>query len=103
MDFFISAANLRPTSRLFSIQYFAIWVRILEFYRANESTKIIHPLPQTITTVAGLIETYKPKGQSIFDYLLVATMKDHAISQIYTSNTKHFKAFDFLKVINAFT
>ena len=76
---------------------------LLEFYQVNEFTTIIHPLHQTVTTVAELIERYRPKGQSIFDYLLVATMRDHAISQIYTSNTKHFKTFDFLKVVNPFT
>jgi len=76
---------------------------LLEFYHVNEFIKIIHPLHKTINTLANLIEKYKPKGQSIFDYLLIATMNDHGISQIFTRNTKDFKIFDFLKVVNPFT
>jgi len=75
---------------------------LIEFYKVNEFIKVIYPLPNTITTVTKLIERYKPKGQSIFDYLLVATMNDYSIPQIYTSNTKHFEVFDFIKTINPF-
>jgi len=73
---------------------------LVEFYCENKFLKVISPLPETITTLADLIEKHEPIGQAIFDFLLVATMKDHAISQIYTSNDRHFRIFDFLKIIN---
>ena len=61
---------------------------------------IIYPLSTTINTIIQIIKQYPQKGQHIFDFLLVATMKDNDITQIYTTNTKHFTQFDFIKVIN---
>jgi len=77
--------------------------RIIELYVINDNISIIHPSYQTPYTITKLIEKYKPVGQSIFDYLLVATMFDNNITQIYTNNTKHFEHFEFLEVINPFS
>lgn len=73
---------------------------LLEFYINNECITIIHPTSQTPRTIANLIEKHKPSAQTIFDYLLAATMLDNGINQIYTSDTKHYKECDFLTVIN---
>lgn len=73
---------------------------LLEFYTNNKFITIIYPTSQTPQTINKLIDKHKPRSQKIFDYLLAATMQDNGVCQIYTSNTKHFKMFEFLKVIN---
>lgn len=62
--------------------------------------RIIAPTSQSIDTLAKLIEKHSPRSQSIFDYLLVATMLDNGIHGIYTANSEHFKHFDSITVIN---
>ncbi|MDP2799220.1 MAG: hypothetical protein Q8O60_04980 [Deltaproteobacteria bacterium] len=63
-------------------------------------SKVIAPTSQTIDTVARLIEKHSPKSQSIFDYLLAATMLDNGVHGIYTANSEHFEHFDSIKVTN---
>lgn len=53
-----------------------------------------------IDTITGLIEKHSPKSQSIFDYLLVATMMDNGVYTIHTANSNHFEHFEFITVIN---
>ncbi|WP_219855705.1 type II toxin-antitoxin system VapC family toxin [Candidatus Hakubella thermalkaliphila] len=72
---------------------------LIEFYRRS-NIRIIAPTPQTIDTITNLIEKHNPKSQSIFDYLLVATMMDNGVYSIYTANSEHFKHFDSITVIN---
>jgi predicted nucleic acid-binding protein len=72
---------------------------LIEFYK-NSNIRIIAPTTQTVETIAGLIEKYSPKAQSIFDYLLVATMLDNSVYAIYTANSDHFKHFDSITVVN---
>jgi len=76
---------------------------LIEFYNGNDNIQIIAPLPKTIDTIAALIEKYRPKSQSIFDYLLVATIIDNGIHGIYTANSEHFKHFDSIIVVNPLT
>lgn len=73
---------------------------LINFYKSQETIRIIVPTSNTLDTVAELIKKHKPKAQSIFDYLLVATMIDCNIHRIYTANSEHFKPFGFIKVIN---
>jgi predicted nucleic acid-binding protein len=73
--------------------------KLIGFYK-NSNIRIIAPTPQTVETIAGLIEKHSPKAQSIFDYLLVATMLDNGVHAIYTANSDHFKYFDSITVIN---
>jgi predicted nucleic acid-binding protein len=72
---------------------------LIEFYKDSD-IRIIAPSPLTIATIAKLIEKHSPKSQSVFDYLLVATMLDNGINVIYTANSEHFKHFDSITVIN---
>lgn len=72
---------------------------LIEFYKGS-NIKVIAPTSQTIDTVARLIEKHSPKSQSIFDYLLAATMLDNGVHGIYTANSEHFKHFDSIKVTN---
>ncbi len=73
---------------------------LIEFYRGNANIRIIAPTPQTVDTVAKLIEKHRPRSQSIFDCFLIATMLDNGVPAIYTANSDHFKPFDSIKVIN---
>lgn len=70
---------------------------LIELYRKS-NIRVITSMPQSIDTVTMLIERYRPKSQSIFDFLLVATMLDNGIYGIYTANSEHFKHFDSIKV-----
>lgn len=72
---------------------------LIEFYRGS-NIRIIAPTPQTIDAITNLIEKHNPKAQSIFDYLLAATMTDNGVYGIYTANSEHFKHFDSIIVIN---
>ena len=72
---------------------------LIEFYKES-NIRIIAPKPQTIDTVVALIASHSPKSQSIFDYLLAATMMDNSVYGIYTVNSEHFKHFDSITVIN---
>lgn len=73
---------------------------LIEFYKSHENIQIIAPVSQTLDVLTGLIEKHKPKAQSIFDCLLVATMIDNNIHEIYSANTVHFKSFVSIKAIN---
>lgn len=72
---------------------------LIEFYKGS-NIRIIAPVPQTIDTIIKLIEKHSPKSQYIFDYLLVATMLDNGVHEIYTADSEHFKHFDSITVIN---
>jgi len=74
--------------------------RLIDFYGSNNHISIICPTHHTVNTIIKLIGKYRPLGQSIFDHLLVATMLDNNVNQIYTANSKHFESFGFLKVMN---
>ena len=74
---------------------------IIDFYKDQEAIQRITPTSQTFNTVTELIAKHKPKAQSIFDYLLVATMIDNGVYEIYTANSDHFKPFSpTIKTIN---
>ena len=73
---------------------------LIDFYKESRGIRIITPVPKTLDTIAKLIEKHSPRAQSIFDYLLVATMLDNDVHGIYTANSEHFEHFDSITVIN---
>ena len=73
---------------------------LIEFYKNQENIQIIMPTYETLSTLADLIAKYTPTAQSIFDFTLVATMKDNGISEIYTLNVDHFNSFDNIRATN---
>jgi len=73
---------------------------LIEFYKNQENIQIILPTTETLSTLGDLITKHTPKAQSIFDFMLVATMKDNSISEIYTLNVDHFSPFDSINAIN---
>jgi len=73
---------------------------LIEFYKKDTGIRIIAPVVRTVDTIAKLIEKHSPRSQSVFDYLLAATMMDNGVHVIYTSDTGHFKHFDSITAIN---
>ena len=61
--------------------------------------KVINQRETQIRTFLDLLSSVTTR-KKIFDIALVATLKDHGISGIYTLNVADFKEFDFLKVVN---
>ena len=62
---------------------------------------ILYPQSTQLTTLLKLLQAVTTR-QKIFDVALVATLKDHGISGLYTVNTKDFVEFEFLDVVNPF-
>ena len=73
---------------------------LVEFYNYQKNIQVIAPSARTIEILTGFIQKHKPRGQLIFDFLLVATMIENDIHEIYTSNTTHFKPFETINAIN---
>jgi len=61
--------------------------------------KVINQRETQIRTFLDLLSSVTTR-KKVFDIALVATLKDHGISGIYTLNVTDFKEFDFLKVVN---
>jgi predicted nucleic acid-binding protein len=61
--------------------------------------KIIHQQETQIQTFLQLLGSVTTR-KKVFDVVLAATLKDNAISGLYTVNTDDFNDFDFLEVIN---
>jgi predicted nucleic acid-binding protein len=60
---------------------------------------ILYPKSTQLTTLLALLKSVTTR-QKIFDVALVATLKDHGISGLYTVNTGDFEQFVFLDVKN---
>lgn len=103
------------------------WQNLLEFYNAvTDKRKVSSPM--TPQQAEKIIENYKKSGlaliypdassysqaveltakldlkgkQTIFDVLLVTTMKQWGVKTIYTTDLSHFKVFPEIKVVNPF-
>lgn len=63
---------------------------------------VINPLPDTEYLALELIAKHTVAGNKIFDAYLVATALSHGVTAVATDNTKDFKMFEMLKVINPF-
>lgn len=60
---------------------------------------ILYPKSTQLTTLIDLLKSVTTR-QKIFDVALVATLKDHGVSGLYTINTSDFDQFAFLNVKN---
>lgn len=58
---------------------------------------ILYPQPTQLNTLLALLKSVTTR-KKVFDVALVATLKDHSISGLYTVNIKDFEEFKFLKV-----
>ena len=59
-------------------------------------------MPITKTLNFTLLQTVTTR-KKMFDVALAATLKDHAITGLYTVNTSDFEGFEWLTVINPLT
>lgn len=73
-------------------------VKIVEYY-VDSGVPIIYPKPSQIDTVLALLQSASSR-KNVFDTGLAATLKDNKIAGLYTVNTKDFKSFEFIDVIN---
>ena len=53
-------------------------------------------------TIQKAVDLYKKTKKHFWDAVIVATMKQHGISKIYTENKKDFEAFEEIHSINPF-
>ena len=60
---------------------------------------ILYPKSTQLSTLLDLLKSVTTR-QKVFDVALVATLKDHGISGLYTVNTSDFEQFTFLDVKN---
>ena len=60
---------------------------------------ILYPQSTQLNTLLDLLKSVTTR-KKIFDVALVATLKDHSISGLYTVNTKDFEEFEFLDIKN---
>lgn len=60
---------------------------------------VINQRETQIRTFLDLLSSVTTR-KKVFDIALVATLKDHGISGIYTLNVADFEEFDFLEVVN---
>jgi uncharacterized protein len=72
--------------------------------RAYLDTKvlILHQKPTQLDTLLDLLQSVRSR-KKIFDVALVATLRDHGISNLYTVNVDDFKEFSFLNIENPLT
>ncbi len=63
---------------------------------------VINPLPDTEYLALELIARHHIGGNQIFDAYLVATALSHGVTTIVTDNTKDFKMFEMVRIINPF-
>jgi predicted nucleic acid-binding protein len=64
----------------------------------------MYPNSKTFTILSSLVKKHPTHIQSltIYDAFLVATMLTHDITTLYTDNTKDFKYYEEITVINPF-
>lgn len=73
-------------------------VAVVQYY-VDSGIPIIYPKSSQLHTVLALLESVSSR-KNIFDAGLAATLHDNNIAGLYTVNTKDFKHFDFLDVVN---
>ena len=61
--------------------------------------KVINQRETQIRTFLDLLSSVTTRKKT-FDIALVATLKDHGVSGLYTVNVTDFEEFDFLEVVN---
>jgi uncharacterized protein len=73
-------------------------MKIIQEYLDTGIT-ILYQKSTQLKTLLELLKSVKTR-KKIFDVALVATLKDHGVSGLYTLNTKDFDEFSFLDVKN---
>ncbi|MEK7517774.1 MAG: PIN domain-containing protein [Patescibacteria group bacterium] len=68
----------------------------------SKSCSMISPNDSTYYFAVELIKTYKLTGNRIFDAYLTATALSNGIKSIATDNTRDFKKFKEISIINPF-
>lgn len=61
---------------------------------------MLSPVPETEHLALELINRHQVVGNKIFDAYLVATALSHGVTTIATDNTKDFKRFEVMRVVN---
>lgn len=67
-----------------------------------EALRIVAPNIETIALVKELIRKYKITSNRIFDAYLVATALTNDINIIASDNTRDFKNYEEIKILNPF-
>lgn len=67
-----------------------------------KSCSIISPNTDTYYLVIELIKKYKMSGNRIFDAYLAATALSNGVTTIATDNTRDFKKFKGIRLVNPF-
>lgn len=60
---------------------------------------VIHPGDSALNHLRDLIERYGIQGPHVFDAWIVATMLEHGVETIYTTDRKHFGRFREIQVV----
>ncbi len=76
-------------------------IRIIQDYLDTGVQVLAHKETQ-VQTFFTLLQTVTTR-KKMFDVALAATLKDHAITGLYTVNTADFEGFEWLTVINPLT
>jgi len=71
------------------------------YVRSRNLAKVL-PSKQTYLSALKLAGRTGVNSTKIFDCLLVATALDNGVDTIYTENTKDFKQFESIKIVNPF-
>ena len=72
---------------------------LIGFYMSSPNVSVLFPTTITFTILGELISNHKPISHGIFDLMLVALMKEHSISDIYTANVLHFRDFSGISAV----
>lgn len=73
-------------------------IQIVQDY-LDTGVTILYQQPTQLETLLNFLKSVTTR-KKVFDVALVATLKDHGISGLYTVNTKDFEEFTFLDVKN---
>ena len=90
--------NTITWSRLESPLAMSYALAVVQYY-VDSGIPIIYPKTSQLHTVLALLGSVSSR-KNIFDTGLAATLSDNNIAGLYTVNTKDFKYFDFLDVVN---
>ena len=75
--------------------------QIVQDYLDTDVT-ILYSQPTQLDSLLSLLKSVTTR-KKIFDVALAATLQDHGITGLYTTNTKDFEEFKFLDVKNPLT
>lgn len=102
----IAHQNVLETIRVLTHKSFSRPMSLKEALNAilsiAKSCSIISPDQNTYHLAIELIKNYKLSGNRIFDAYLAATALSNGITAIATDNTRDFKKFKEIKLINPF-